>query len=48
EEAGKYGVTNGGAMKMIPIGIISNWRDMDNLVENVRLVCLPTHNTNLA
>lgn len=47
-EAGKFGTTNGGAMRMIPVGIISNWRDLDGLVENVRLACLATHNTNIA
>lgn len=48
EEAGKSGVTNGGAMRIIPVGIVSNWRDLDALVENVRLACLATHNTNIA
>ncbi|MBF9017950.1 MULTISPECIES: ADP-ribosylglycohydrolase family protein [unclassified Oceanispirochaeta] len=47
-EAGKSGVTNGGAMKMIPVGIISDWLNKDLLLERVRLVCLPTHNTNIA
>lgn len=48
EETGQFGDTNGGAMKIVPVGIISDWRNLDSLVENVRLVCLPTHNTNLA
>jgi ADP-ribosylglycohydrolase len=47
-EAGKNGTTNGGAMRIVPVGIISNWRNLDELVENVRLACLATHNTNLA
>ncbi|MDP4190887.1 MAG: ADP-ribosylglycohydrolase family protein [Bacteroidota bacterium] len=45
EEAGKDGLTNGSAMRIIPVGIISNWKEIDILVENVRLSCLPTHNT---
>jgi ADP-ribosylglycohydrolase len=45
EEAGKDGLTNGSAMRIIPVGILSNWKEMGTLVENVRLSCLPTHNT---
>jgi len=48
EEAGKFGTTNGGAMRIIPVGVISDWGNLDALAENVRLVCLPTHNTNHA
>ena len=48
EETGRFGETNGGSMRIIPVGIISDWRYMDELVENVRLCCLPTHNTNIA
>ncbi len=48
EETGQFGDTNGGAMKIVPVGIISDWRNLDSLVENVRLTCLPTHNTNIA
>ncbi len=48
EEAGKFGDTNGGAMRIVPVGIVSDWKSMDSLVENVRLACLPTHNTNTA
>jgi ADP-ribosylglycohydrolase len=47
-ETGKFGTTNGGAMRIIPVGIISDWRKLDILVENVRLACLPTHNTSTA
>lgn len=47
-ETGKFGVTNGGAMRIIPVGIISDWRNLDALVENVRLACLTTHNTSIA
>lgn len=47
-ETGKFGVTNGGAMRMIPIGIISDWRNLDRLIENVRLACMATHNTSSA
>lgn len=48
EETGKFGVTNGGAMRICPVGIISDWRDMDTLVHNVEMACLATHNTDIA
>lgn len=48
EEAGKFGITNGGSMRIAPVGIISDWNNIDSLVENVRLACLATHNTNHA
>jgi len=48
EEAGRFGTTNGSAMRIIPVGIISSWKEMDKLIDNVRLACLPTHNTNHA
>ena len=47
-ETGKTGITNGGAMKMIPVGVISRIEKIDELIENVRLACLPTHNTSIA
>jgi ADP-ribosylglycohydrolase len=48
EEAGKNGATNGSAMRIVPVGIVSDWRDLGTLVNNVRLACLPTHNTSHA
>lgn len=48
EEAGKFGTTNGGAMRIVPAGIISDWRDLSTLTNNVRLMSLATHNTNHA
>jgi ADP-ribosylglycohydrolase len=48
EEAGKSGTTNGGAMRIVPAGIISDWHNLDVLTDNVRLMCLATHNTNHA
>ena len=35
-------------MKMSPIGIISDFRDLDALIANVRMICKPTHNTSIA
>lgn len=48
EEAGKFGVTNGASMRISPIGIISDYRDIEKLIDNVTLACLPTHNTSIA
>lgn len=47
-EAGKFGTTNGASMKIAPIGIISDFNDMDTLIDNVYQICLPTHNTSIA
>ena len=48
EEAGVTGTTNGAAMKIAPIGIVSDYREMQNLIKNVYQICLPTHNTKIA
>lgn len=48
EETGTYGTTNGAAMKISPIGFISDYRDRKQLVQNVWQLCLPTHNTKSA
>lgn len=48
EEAGKMGTTNGGAMKIAPLGLANRPDDLPALVEQVRLLCLPTHNTGTA
>lgn len=48
ERTGKDGVTNGGAMRIVPVGIMSYQADDDKLIENVALACMPTHNTDVA
>jgi ADP-ribosylglycohydrolase len=48
EETGKLGTTNGAAMKISPIGIISDYRDIDSLIDNVSMICKPSHNTSIA
>lgn len=48
EETGVAGTTNGAAMKIAPIGIISDYKNMEQLVKNVYQICLPTHNTKIA
>lgn len=47
-EAGRAGTTNGAAMKVTPLGMIADMEDLPALVEQVRLLCLPTHNTTAA
>lgn len=47
-ETGKMGTTNGAAMKISPLGIVLDYRDLENLVEKVALICTPTHNTTIA
>lgn len=48
EETGKTGTTNGAAMKILPVGFLADYQELDHLVEEVRLLCLPTHNTSAA
>ena len=48
EKTGVTGTTNGAAMKIAPIGLISDYHNMKQLVENVYQICLPTHNTKIA
>lgn len=45
EQAGRTGETNGASMRISPVGIISDHRDLPTLVERVSKVCMPTHNT---
>ena len=47
EESGRYGNTNGSAMRISPVGIIHGLRDSscDELVRDVYQTCMPTHNT---
>ena len=47
-ETGKFGTTNGAAMKICPLAIVSNYRDPDQLIDNVEKICRPTHNTSVA
>jgi len=47
-ETGKTGITNGGAMKISPIGIINVARPMAKLVDDVEETCMPTHCTGVA
>lgn len=48
EETGKFGTTNGAAMKISPIGMISDYRDIDALIQKVSMICKPSHNTSIA
>jgi ADP-ribosylglycohydrolase len=45
EEAGRTGFTNGGAMKIAPVGLTGSPDDLPTLVERVHYLCMPTHNT---
>jgi ADP-ribosylglycohydrolase len=47
EEAGKYGYTNGAAMRICPVGFLHPG-DLKETVDEVEKACLPTHNTNIA
>lgn len=48
EETGVTGTTNGASMKIAPIGLISDYRKLPDLIKNVAEICLPTHNTKIA
>lgn len=48
ERTGKDGVTNGGAMRIVPVGIISYHAGDEQLMDNVALACMPTHHTDVA
>ncbi|WP_312695275.1 ADP-ribosylglycohydrolase family protein [Caproiciproducens sp.] len=48
EVTGKLGTTNGAAMKIGPVGIISDYRDPDALIGKVSMICKPSHNTSIA
>jgi ADP-ribosylglycohydrolase len=47
-EAGRYGDTNGGAMRITPIGAIQPCSDRAALLDAVWRACMPTHNTDVA
>lgn len=46
-ESGRYGTTNGAAMKISPVGII-NMGKLEQLIDDVEKVCLSTHGTSIA
>ena len=48
EITGKKGGTNGGAMKILPVGLVYAGKSKEELVEQVEQLCMPTHNTNCA
>ena len=45
---GVWGTTNGASMKISPIGIICDYKNMAALVDNVYEISYPTHNTQIA
>ncbi len=47
EEAGRFGTTNGAAMRVTPVGIAADVRDEQQFVEAVMQACQVTHNTTL-
>ena len=47
-ETGRAGTTNGGGMKIAPIGIINAARPTAKLVDDVEETCMPTHCTGVA
>ncbi|NKC67664.1 ADP-ribosylglycohydrolase family protein [Vagococcus fluvialis] len=48
EKTGISGTTNGASMKIAPIGIVMDYLQMEELVETVHQICLPTHNAKVA
>jgi len=47
EEAGRFGTTNGAAMRITPVGIAANISDPQRFIELVVQACQVTHNTTL-
>ncbi|MEZ5934953.1 MAG: ADP-ribosylglycohydrolase family protein [Alphaproteobacteria bacterium] len=47
-EAGRYGDTNGAAMRIAPVGLLMPPEPLDALVDAVAETCLATHNTSIA
>ncbi|MDO4501423.1 MAG: ADP-ribosylglycohydrolase family protein [Erysipelotrichaceae bacterium] len=47
-KSGLFGTTNGSAMKVSPLGIICDYKNLKNLVDTVESLCMPTHNTSIA
>lgn len=48
EVTGKFGTTNGAAMKISPIGLLSDYRNPEHLIDNVSMICKPSHHTSIA
>lgn len=48
EETGRYGDTNGAAMRVAPVGIVAAPEPLDTLVDAVEDTCRLTHHTGLA
>lgn len=48
QEAGRRGDTNGGAMRIAPVGVITPPEPLAALVDRVEEVCRPTHFTGIA
>lgn len=48
DKAGRFGDSNGSIMKVLPVGLVNDYHDMPELIEQVYQLCLPTHNTSLA
>ncbi len=48
EEAGRFGTTNGAAMRVTPVGIAVSWLEPDALVGLVEEASLVSHNTGVA
>ena len=46
--AGRFGTTNGAAMRVAPVGIIRSWQPIDTLVDLVVEASMVTHNTGVA
>ncbi|ATY15041.1 ADP-ribosylglycohydrolase [Amycolatopsis sp. AA4] len=47
EEAGRYGTTNGAAMRITPLGIVRSTRSVPKFVDAVEATSVATHNTSL-
>ncbi len=47
-ETGKFGMTNGAAMKIAPLGIVTDWENPEEIIENTTKICRATHNTTIA
>ncbi len=48
EYAGRMGESNGASMRILPVGIVSDYRELPSLVDHVWKSCMPTHNTGKA
>ena len=48
EQAGRYGNTNGAAMRIAPVGIATPAEPLSALIDQVEKTCRVTHNTGLA